>query len=227
MPAPLAAAMSASLSPIMIAKGNAPPALDTSSVMWRGSGLWKGKVSRPAFASKSVAMRSPDKSFVTSLSSLFVQRSEPCASATQLICSFKKAGEQPRFDCDMLFVMLHKPLREPLHLRRVGSLSGRGERLFEHHLRSIPDAPPDRLPTRGPEAFSDQGGVRRVDEIGRSVGNRPIQVENDRGTMNGLPPNSVRLGRQRRAPTTHPVAGGPTRSFATKSSHVLANPRQI
>ena len=119
--------------------------------------------------------------------------------ATQLICGFKKAGEQPRLDCDVLFVMLHKPLGEPLHLRRVGTLSGRGERLFEHHLRSIADAPPDRLPPRGPEAFSDQGCVRRVDEIGRSVGNRPIQVENDRGTMNGLPPNSVRLGRQRRA----------------------------
>jgi len=122
--------------------------------------------------------------------------------------------------------MLHEPLGEPAHLHRVGIFPGRAERVVEHRFRSIPYAAPNRLGARGPEAFRNQGGVRRVDEVGRSIGYRPIQVENDRGTVNGLLPrilsalaltlNANKLPRRMRA---YP-------SFATKSSHVLANPRQ-
>ncbi|MGA9267818.1 MAG: hypothetical protein WCC41_17430 [Rhodomicrobium sp.] len=98
--------------------------------------------------------------------------------------------------------------------------------MVEHRFRSISYAAPNRVRARGPEAFRNQGGVRRVDEIGRSIGYRPIQVENDCGTVNGLLPRILsamaptlsanKLFRRIRA----------YRSFATKSSHVLANPRQ-
>jgi hypothetical protein len=60
--------------------------------------------------------------------------------------------------------------------------------MVEHRFRSITYAAPNRVRTRRPEAFRNQGGVRRVDEVGRSIGYRPIQVENDRGTVNGLLP---------------------------------------
>ena len=98
--------------------------------------------------------------------------------------------------------------------------------MVEHRFRSITYAAPNRVRTRGPEAFRNQGGVRRIDEVGRSIGYRPIQVENDRGTVNGLLPRILsalaptlsvnKLSRRMRA---YP-------SFATKSSHVLTNPRQ-
>jgi len=73
-------------------------------------------------------------------------------------------------------------------LRRVCVLPGRSERLIEHCLGAISHAPPDRVRTRGPETFGDQSSVRRVDKIGRRIGNRPIEVENDCSTVNGLPP---------------------------------------
>ncbi len=60
--------------------------------------------------------------------------------------------------------------------------------MSQHRFRPVSNAQPDRLRRCGPEAFGDERGVRRVDEIGRSVGDRPIEVENDRGTVNGFPP---------------------------------------
>ena len=119
---------------------------------------------------------------------------ESRAAAAHLSCGFEKAGEQRRLDCDMAFVMLNKALGEPLRLRRIGTFSGRAKRMVQHRFRPISHALADRLRACGPEAFGDQGGVRRIDEIGRSVGDRPIEVENNRGTVNGRPPSSVRLG---------------------------------
>jgi len=113
---------------------------------------------------------------------------EPCASAAELISGFKEARKQARLVCDVLFIMLHKPPGELRKLRRIRTLPGRAERVIEHRLGAISHAPPDRVRTRRPEAFGDQSGIRRVDEIGRSIGNRPIEVENDCGTVNGLPP---------------------------------------
>jgi hypothetical protein len=106
--------------------------------------------------------------------------------------------------------MLHKPPGKPPKLNRICALPGRAERVIEHRPRAISHAPPDRVRTCGPEAFGDQSGVRRIDEIGRSVGNCPIEVENDRGTVNGRPPNSVRLGCQRDTPAAIPFKGGRT-----------------
>ena len=88
----------------------------------------------------------------------------------------------------MLFIMLHKPLGKPPKLSRICALPGRAERVIEHCPGAISHAPPDHVRTCGPEAFGDQSGVRRVDEIGRGIGNCPIKVENDRGTVNGRPP---------------------------------------
>ncbi len=113
---------------------------------------------------------------------------KPCAPAAELICSFDEAWEEVRLVCDVLFIMLHKPLGEPHKSRRICALPGRAQRMIEHRPGAISHAPPNRVGARGPEAFGDQRGVCRVDEIGRSIGNRPIKVENDCGTVNDLPP---------------------------------------
>ena len=138
---------------------------------------------------------------------------EPCALAAQHICRFEKAREQPRLDCDVLLVMLHKPVGEPLHLRPVGNLSGRVKRVIEHRARSISYAPPDRVCRRRQEAFSDEGGIRRVDEVGGRIGNRPIEVENDRGTVDGLPPSILSALAADVIASSVPLAGGRTQAL--------------
>ena len=165
----------------MTVEARRPPARATVCCRMAGSGLETPNVSAPQIAENRELNPNSSSSSLDSHSSLLVQTAKRYPRAVRSSSASSRPSNGREFVGDMRRVMIDKIIGQPVQIPRTDVASVDLQSAFDQLASAGADHVARGLQGHRGQAFAVENEVERIDQVGRRIDQRAVQIEYDRG----------------------------------------------